>query len=102
MRLPLWIAATSLSSLLIYSCVTDKAATSSSNTSTQAAPEPNILTIGKENIPTKDFAYVYDKNNGKSPDAYTKASLDEYLQLYTKFKLRVIEAESLGLDTTQA
>lgn len=102
MRLPLWIAATSLSSVLIYSCVTDKAATSSSKTSTQSAPEPNILTIGKENIPTKDFAYVYDKNNGKSPDAYTKASLDEYLQLYTKFKLRVIEAESLGLDTTQA
>jgi len=102
MRLPLWIAATSLSSLLIYSCVTDKAATSSSKNATQSAPEPNILIIGKENIHTKDFAYVYDKNNGKSADAYTKASLKEYLQLYTKFKLRVIEAESLGLDTTQA
>ena len=102
MRLPLWIAAASLSSLLIYSCVTEKTATSSSKKTTQTAPEPNILTIGNENIPTKDFAYVYDKNNGKSADAYTKASLDEYLKLYTKFKLRVIEAESLGLDTTQS
>ena len=102
MRLPLWIAAASLSSLLIYSCVSEKTATSSSKKTTQTAPEPNILTIGNENIPTKDFAYVYDKNNGKSADAYTKASLDEYLKLYTKFKLRVIEAESLGLDTTQS
>ncbi|HSY62306.1 MAG TPA: peptidylprolyl isomerase, partial [Cytophaga sp.] len=101
MRLPLWIAAVSLSSLLIYSCVTEKTATSSKK-NTQSAPEPNILTIGTENIPTKDFAYVYDKNNGKSADAYSKASLEEYLQLYTKFKLRVIEAESLGLDTTQS
>lgn len=103
MRLSLWIAAASLSSLLIYSCVTDKTATSSSKKSSQStAPEPTILTIGKETIPTKDFAYVYDKNNGKNPDAYTKASVEEYLQLYTKFKLRVIEAESLGMDTTEA
>ncbi|WP_299250708.1 peptidylprolyl isomerase [uncultured Cytophaga sp.] len=101
MRLPIWIVAATFSSVLIYSCATEKTATSSSKTTTSES-EPTILKIGSESISTKDFAYVYDKNNGKSADAYTKASLDEYLNLYTKFKLRVIEAESLGLDTTEA
>ncbi len=102
MRLPIWVLATSVSSLLIYSCVTEKSATTASKKNNQAIPKPIILTIGSDSISSEDFKYVYDKNNGKSADAYTKASLDEYLQLYTKFKLRVIEAESLGLDTTQA
>jgi len=108
MRLPFWITASSLLGMLIYnSCVSEKSATSSSsksksNKSSQAVEEPTVLTIGGDKIPTEDFRYVYDKNNGKSADAYSKASLEEYLQLYTKFKLRVKEAESLGLDTTQA
>jgi peptidyl-prolyl cis-trans isomerase SurA len=102
MRLPIWILATSVSSLLIYGCVTEKSTTTSTKKNTQTISQPIILTIGTDSIPTADFKYVYDKNNGKSVDAYTKASLDEYLQLYTKFKLRVIEAESLGLDTTQS
>jgi peptidyl-prolyl cis-trans isomerase SurA len=101
MRLPIWIIATTFSSFLIYSCVTKKTATSSSPKTTSTT-EPTLVKIGSESISTKDFAYVYDKNNGKSVDAYSKASLDEYLNLYTKFKLRVVEAESMGLDTTAA
>lgn len=100
MRLPIWIAASAFYSLLIFSCTTEKSATTSKTNSSES--DPTLLKIGQESISSKDFVYVYDKNNGKSPDAYTKASLDEYLNLYTKFKLRVIEAESLGLDTTEA
>lgn len=102
MRLPFWILAATLSGMLINSCVSEKTATSSSKKTSPVTEEPNILTIGNEKISTEDFKYVYEKNNGKSPEAYSKASLDEYLNLYTRFKLRVKEGEELGLDTTVA
>lgn len=51
----------------------------------------------------EEFEYVYQKNNG-GPDSARKHSIDkykEYLDLYIKFKRKVMEAESLGLDTTE-
>lgn len=102
MKLSFWIIASALSGLFVYSCASDKATTSSSKKSTAPALSPTILSVADDSISSEDFKYIYDKNNGKSVDAYSKQSIDEYLDLYTKFKLRVKEAESLGLDTTDA
>jgi peptidyl-prolyl cis-trans isomerase SurA len=102
MKLSFWIIASALSGLFVYSCVSDKTATSSSKKSTAPAASPAILTVADDSISTEDFKYIYDKNNGKSVDAYSRQSIEEYIDLYTKFKLRVKEAESLGLDTTAA
>jgi len=66
-------------------------------------PEEIVFTIDGENITLEEFKYIYEKNNSISKDEnlYSKASLDEYLELYTKFKLKVHEAKSRGLDTTE-
>ncbi|SIQ55477.1 peptidylprolyl isomerase [Pontibacter lucknowensis] len=64
--------------------------------------EPIIATIGSQPIYTSEFQYVYEKNNGGNEDAYTRQSVSEYLDLYTRFKLKVMEGESRGLDTTTA
>lgn len=64
--------------------------------------EPAIATLGSEPLSTSEFKYVYEKNNGGNDDAYTQQSVSEYLDLYTNFKLKVLEAESRGLDTTMA
>ncbi|OON67971.1 peptidylprolyl isomerase [Hymenobacter sp. CRA2] len=69
---------------------------------TASAPQPVLMTLGTNNVPTSEFAYVYRKNNSTSPDAGTRQSVQEYLDLYTNFKLKVLEAEGKGLDTTQA
>jgi peptidyl-prolyl cis-trans isomerase SurA len=64
--------------------------------------EPIIATVGSQPIYTSEFQYVYEKNNGGNEDAYTQQSVSEYLDLYTRFKLKVMEGESRGLDTTTA
>ncbi|ARS37475.1 peptidylprolyl isomerase [Pontibacter actiniarum] len=64
--------------------------------------EPAIATLGSQPIPISEFRYVYEKNNSGNEDAYTRQSLSDYLDLYTNFKLKVLEAEKRGLDTTTA
>lgn len=59
-----------------------------------------IMTIGGEKITKAEFERIYLKNNQEKK--VTKESLDEYLDLFINFKLKVIEAQSKGLDTTQA
>lgn len=63
---------------------------------------PTIETLGPVAVPAGEFAYVYKKNNGSAPEYGTKASVQEYLDLYTNFRLKVLDAEKRGLDTTQA
>lgn len=60
-----------------------------------------LVTIADENISVEDFMYVYKKNNSQE-ESLDKKSIEEYLELYINFKLKVKEAESLGLDTVQA
>jgi peptidyl-prolyl cis-trans isomerase SurA len=55
------------------------------------------LTINNKVIQKNEFLKTYLKNN--SNPIYTKEAIDEYLTLYTKYKLKVTEAESLGYDT---
>ena len=62
---------------------------------------PVMVTLGDKPVYTSEFAYVYNKNNN-TENAYTAASIQEYLDLYTNFKLKVMDAESRGLDTTTA
>ncbi|HEY8400385.1 MAG TPA: peptidylprolyl isomerase [Cytophagaceae bacterium] len=69
----------------------------------QAKSDQGVIeTIGGLPVYTKEFAYVYNKNNANAPDAYSKNSIKEYLELYTNFRLKVREAEELGLDTAES
>jgi peptidyl-prolyl cis-trans isomerase SurA len=51
-----------------------------------------------------EFEYVFQKNNGGYADAATKgqAAYRDYLDLYIKFRRKVMDAEAQGIDTTRA
>ena len=58
-----------------------------------------LMTIGDQDVTVKEFCDVYYKNNLKS-DVIEKKSVDEYLDLFTTFRMKVMEAERLQLDTS--
>lgn len=61
-----------------------------------------IISIGKTQVPFREFRYVYNKNNSNASDANTDKSVKEYVDLYVNFKLKVLDAEKEGLDTTNS
>lgn len=60
--------------------------------------DPVLFTIDGQSVQSSEFSYIYAKNNRDDAD-FTEKSLREYLDLYTKFKLKVREAYAMGLDT---
>lgn len=60
-----------------------------------------LLTVNKAPVTVGEFKYIYEKNNGKEAD-YSEKSLNEYIDLYSKFKLKVARARDLKLDTIQS
>jgi peptidyl-prolyl cis-trans isomerase SurA len=60
----------------------------------------NVLTIEDEKISLEEFKAVFYKNNNNTE--LTKEYLDEYMQLFVNFKLKVRNANELGLDTVSA
>lgn len=57
-----------------------------------------LLTIDGHKITSEEFLRIYKKNqqNLKSGE---KTDLEDYLDLFINFKLKVIEAQNMGLDT---
>jgi peptidyl-prolyl cis-trans isomerase SurA len=62
-----------------------------------AQKEKAILTIDDNPVSKSDFEYVFKKNN--EDENITKQDLDEYMELFINYKLKVKEAEELGMDT---
>jgi peptidyl-prolyl cis-trans isomerase SurA len=56
-----------------------------------------VMDINGEKVTKSEFLQIYLKNN--NDPKYDKTSLDDYLELFKKFKLKVAEAEALGYDT---
>jgi peptidyl-prolyl cis-trans isomerase SurA len=57
-----------------------------------------LMTIAGKKITVGEFVSIYQKNNQKN-EVLDKKNLSDYLDLYINFKLKVHEAEDLGLDT---
>ena len=69
------------------------------NASAQSKLDKQVLmTIGKQDVTVKEFTDVYNKNNLKS-DVIEKKSVDEYLDLFVNFRMKVMEAYEMKLDT---
>ena len=85
---------------LLAGCQASKPATMAN--SAAATTGPAVETLGAYPVPANEFAYVYRKNNSAAADYGTRQSVADYLDLYTNFRLKVLEAEQKGLDTTQA
>lgn len=81
------------------SAVTNTAGNNNSSNNTSTNTSEVLFTIGGQPVYLSEFAYVYNKNNVDDKNGYTKESLNDYLDLYIKFRLKVKEAENLGMDT---
>lgn len=62
-----------------------------------AQKDPEIMNIDGKSITKSEFLQIYLKNND-SPK-YDSVTMNEYIDLFVKFKLKVAEAEELGYDT---
>lgn len=56
-----------------------------------------VMEINGKAVTKSEFLQIYLKNNPEPK--YDKSSLNEYMDLFKKFKLKVAEAELLGYDT---
>lgn len=62
--------------------------------------DPILMTLNGNPVLKSEFEYIYNKNN--SNNSLDKKTLDEYVDLFVNFKLKVEEAKAQGIDTTQA
>lgn len=66
----------------------------------QSKGDAVFIDFGDEKITRAEFKRVYQKNN--SGEIISKSTVDEYLDLYINFKLKVKEAVSLEMDKEPA
>lgn len=64
-----------------------------------AQDEQILLSIGDTQVSKAEFERIYKKNNSNLYNESDKKSPKDYLNLFIDFKLKVIEAESLKMDT---
>ena len=65
-----------------------------------AQQDPVLMRINGKDILRSEFEYIYNKNNALS--GIEQKTLNEYVDLFVNFKLKVAAAEAIGLDTTRA
>lgn len=56
-----------------------------------------LLTIDKQPVTLGEFEYLYHKNNTQQ---VAPQSIDQYLDMFINYKLKVAEAKAVGIDTT--
>ena len=59
-----------------------------------------VVTVAGDEVGAADFAHIFKKNNRDS--VVTPEALDEYMELFIDFKLKVQAAKDLGMDTATA
>lgn len=69
-------------------------------TASAQTADPTIMTINGKAVPRSEFEYSYNKNNSET--VVDKKSVDEYIDLFVNYKLKVKAAEEAGIDTTKA
>ncbi|MEM6299975.1 MAG: peptidylprolyl isomerase, partial [Bacteroidota bacterium] len=59
--------------------------------------DPIVMKVDGKSVTKSEFEHIFKKNNKDTE--ITKEDIDEYLELFTNFKLKVTEAEYLQMDT---
>lgn len=62
------------------------------------ASDPVLMTVAGKDVPLSEFEYLYNKNNSQQIEPQ---SVDEYLDMFVTYKLKVADAEAAGIDTTK-
>ena len=65
-----------------------------------ATADETLMKINGKPVSAEEFLYIYEKNN--QAGAVDPKTMDEYLDMFINFKLKVAEAEAQGIDTTAA
>jgi len=71
------------------------------NATAQVDNNETLMTIAGKPVTVGEFMSIYQKNNIKG-EPVDKKSMDDYLELFINFKLKVLQAEMLGLDTVSS
>lgn len=66
-------------------------------TTTQKKEDQVLMEVGKEEVTVSEFTNVFKKNNDLQEA--TKQELEDYVDLFVKFKMKVLDAELMHLDT---
>ena len=66
----------------------------------RAQEDQVLMTTNGEPVMASEFLYIYEKNNQENN--VEKKSMQDYLELFVNFKLKVTEAIAQGVDTTEA
>lgn len=66
-------------------------------TASAQVDDPIVMTVNGEDVTRSEFEYSYNKNN--TDLVVDKASLDEYVELFVNYKLKVAAAKEERLDT---
>ena len=61
--------------------------------------EPVLMTIDGNKVTLGEFEYLYNKNNTQQVEPLT---LDQYVDMFVNYKLKVADAIDEGIDTTEA
>ena len=61
--------------------------------------EKVLMTIGSEKVTVSEFQNIFQKNNDL--ENINKEELENYVDLFVKFKMKVLDAESISLDTSR-
>ena len=62
--------------------------------------DPVIMTVAGVDVPRSEFEYSYNKNN--TDGVIDKKSVEEYVDLFINYKLKVQAALDARIDTTTA
>ncbi len=65
--------------------------------SVTAKKDPVLMSINGKDVHLSEFQYLYSKNNSQQVQQQT---LDEYVDMFVTYKLKVAAAEDAGIDTT--
>jgi peptidyl-prolyl cis-trans isomerase SurA len=60
-----------------------------------------LFTVNKKAVTVDEFIYLYKKNHTDKVKDFTAEKINEYLDLFVNFKLKVTEARKRGLDTSK-
>lgn len=60
--------------------------------------DPIVLTINGKDVPRSEFEYAFNKN-GSVEDAVEKKSVDEYVEMFVNYRLKVEAALDAHMDT---
>ena len=86
--------------LLIVFLVLTCSITTFGQKTTKVTKPLSLFTVGSKTVYTDEFTYLYTKNHPSKPEDFTDEKINEYLNLYINFKLKIAEAQHRGMDTT--